>query len=161
MSLRGVKQLRELVIRYSDYDGSSRGIREWIRTSLVDYAQNNPETMIKTELKRNKHPIFRAYYKNTNVKVICVKNLQPTQINEYAQFLRNQIGRRVKSHFTILPAKTNSIIKFSCICCKYIEQIGRRTDGYKRPVLSQKPSIQGEWNERLDLLDMKLTIDIK
>ena len=32
--LRGVRQLRELVIRYSDYDGSSKGIREWVRKKL-------------------------------------------------------------------------------------------------------------------------------
>ena len=30
MSLRGVRQLKELLIRYSDIDGSSRGIRDWV-----------------------------------------------------------------------------------------------------------------------------------
>jgi hypothetical protein len=35
MSLRGVRQLKELLIRYSDYDGSSKGIRDWIRLNAV------------------------------------------------------------------------------------------------------------------------------
>ena len=44
MSLRGIRQLKELVIRYSDYDGSSKGIREWIRNEIIDFANNNPTT---------------------------------------------------------------------------------------------------------------------
>ena len=37
MSLRGVRQLKELVVLYSDIDGSSKGIREWMKTSLIPY----------------------------------------------------------------------------------------------------------------------------
>lgn len=48
MSLRGVKQLRELVVRYSDIDGSSRGIREWIKKDLTGLAAANPETIFRT-----------------------------------------------------------------------------------------------------------------
>ena len=36
MSLKGVRQLKELLIRYSDYDGSSKGAREWIR-GIINY----------------------------------------------------------------------------------------------------------------------------
>jgi hypothetical protein len=46
MSLKGVRQLKELVIRYSDYDGSSKGVREWIKRSLVDVARENPEVLV-------------------------------------------------------------------------------------------------------------------
>ena len=35
MSLKGVRQLKELLIRYSDYDGSSKGAREWIRGIII------------------------------------------------------------------------------------------------------------------------------
>ena len=37
MSLRGRRQLLELLVRYSDYDGSSRGCREFIRGNYYDY----------------------------------------------------------------------------------------------------------------------------
>ena len=95
MSLRGVRQLRELVIRYSDLDGSSKGLREWMRTTLVPFAESNPEINIKADLKRAVHPFLRGVYANGNTKTICIKNLDPSDINAYVLDLRNQIGRKV------------------------------------------------------------------
>lgn len=69
--------------------------REWIRKDIIEFAKANPEVAVKTELKRAHHPFLRGVYKNGNSKTICVKNLQPTDIQKYAAFLRNQIGRRV------------------------------------------------------------------
>ncbi len=128
MSLKGVRQLKELVIRYSDYDGSSRGVREWIKRSLVDVARENPEVLVRTEVKRNKHPFLRGVYKNGNEKTIGTKNLDVDTIHDYAMDLRNQIGRKNSSN------------------------------GYKKPVLSDRPSIQGEWNERLDLIKLDFKV---
>lgn len=95
MSLKGVRQLKELVIRYSDYDGSSRGIRDWMRVELVKFAENNPDLSVKTELKRCAHPFVRGNYANGNTKTICVKNQQTEDISSYIYDLRNQIGRKV------------------------------------------------------------------
>lgn len=97
MSLHGVRQLKELTVRYSDLDGSSRGVRDWMRVKLVSLASNNPEVEIKTELKRAVHPYLRGVYKNGNSKTICIKNLPVEEIETYALFLRNQIGRRVRN----------------------------------------------------------------
>ena len=95
MSLRGVRQLKELVVRYSDLDGSSRGVREWMRTNIVELATTNPDLTIKTELKRAVHPFLRGIYKNGNTKTICIKNIPPEEVHQYALHLRNQIGRKV------------------------------------------------------------------
>ena len=104
MSLRGVRQLKELVIRYSDYDGSSKGVREWMRTNLVQFAKNNPDLAVTTELKRCVHPFVRGNYENGNTKTICIKNLQPENIEGYVNDLRNQIGRKVIFSFFHCPA---------------------------------------------------------
>lgn len=37
-----------------------------------------------------------------------------------------------------------------------LSQMGNH--GYKKPIISRKPSIQGEWHERIDLLDLDFTI---
>lgn len=66
-----------------------------MRTHLVDLAHNNPDTVIRTELKRAFHPILIGVYVNGNSKTICVKNTDPAKINSFALHLRNQIGRRV------------------------------------------------------------------
>ncbi len=99
MSLRGVKQLKELIIRYSDYDGSSRGIREWMSNNLLNFAKNNAALQIKTELKRAKHPLLIGQYANGNTKTVCIKNLDVATIESQVAHLRNQIGRRV----SVLP----------------------------------------------------------
>lgn len=127
MSLRGVRQLKELVIRYSDLDGSSRGVREWIKKDLVGLATENPQLIMRTEIKRAKHPYLRGIYANGNEKTIGTKNLTTDEINNYFLDLRNQIGRKNSSN------------------------------GYKKPVLSARPSLQGEWHERMDLsMDVKV-----
>ena len=48
MSRNGVKQLKDVVIRYSDYDGSSRGIRAWMQQDLIQFARSNPDVTITT-----------------------------------------------------------------------------------------------------------------
>jgi hypothetical protein len=67
MSFKSIRQLKEFVFRYSDLDGSSRGIREFIRQNVVDFAKNNPETIVSTQIKRAKHPFVRALY---GIKII-------------------------------------------------------------------------------------------
>ena len=130
MSLRGVRQLKELLIRYSDYDGSSKGVREWMRSSLVPFASSNPELTVKAELKRCKHPIIRGTYMNGNSKTICVKNITPEEVEDFIQDLRRQIGRKV-IHLPInillpraVPAKlsahTNSVACLSIVTSYYI-----------------------------------------
>ncbi len=96
MSLRGVRQLKELVIRYSDYDGSSKGIRQYMSKHLIPLAEANPTLTISTERKRCAHPYLRGEYLNGNSKVICIKNLSEEAIHEYVLHLRNQIGRKVQ-----------------------------------------------------------------
>eukprot|EP01039_Chlorochromonas_danica_P004272 gene4272-4692_t len=128
MSLKGVRQLKELVIRYSDRDGSSRGIIAWMKENLVKFAENNPTLLIKTEIKRNHHPIVRGNYLNGNSKTICVKNLPVEDVNEQVFHLRNQIGRRMNA------------------------------TGYKKQVVSENPTIQGEWHERMDVIGLNVEI---
>ena len=128
MSLRGIRQLKSLTVQYSDIDGSSRGVREWMRKNLVKFAEINPSAIIKTEKVRNCHPLLRAFYLNGNKKQISIKNNSSDDVHEMAMFLRNQIGRRMGS------------------------------TGYSKPVLSNKPSIQGMWNERMDLIDLDVKL---
>lgn len=113
--LRGVRQLKELVIRYSDIDGSSKGVREYLRNNILDFANKNPELIIKTVKKRSSHPVLRGSYgelhflfiflflclflllfaANGNVKVIGIKNISPEEIHSFVLDLRNQVGKKV------------------------------------------------------------------
>jgi large subunit ribosomal protein L43 len=96
MSVKGIRQLKNLKIRYSDLDGSSKGVREWIRETLIPFAEKNPDLQIRTELKRARHPFLSGEYVNGNMKTIGIKNLSVEEIDDYIMDLRNQVGRKVR-----------------------------------------------------------------
>lgn len=160
MSLHGVRQLKELIVRYSDLDGSSKGVRGWMRTSLVPLALGNPEVEIKTELKRSHHPFLRGTYKNGNSKTICIRNLPEEEIQKYALFLRNQIGRKVnysthlQMHFFLIDDVAQPMVT----CNYYLFSFQISNNGYKRPIVSMNTSIQGEWHERMDLIPLEFIV---
>ena len=66
-----------------------------MRANLVDFASKNPDTTIVTEIKRNRHPVFSGKYANGNSKTVCIKNLSTNGVNDFALFIRNQIGYKV------------------------------------------------------------------
>jgi large subunit ribosomal protein L43 len=117
MSLKGVRQLKELTIRYCDIGGSSRGIREWIRAEAIPFAKENPTMQVTTIKKRNNHPFIQGDYLNGNNKVIGVKNLSLSEIRDHIFLLRNQIGRKVSfaSGFDVTGSFFIFLLLFSSI----------------------------------------------
>ncbi|GAB5031471.1 54s ribosomal protein mitochondrial-like [Nannochloropsis oceanica] len=97
MSIRGVPQLRSLLLRYSDRDGSSRAIRDYIGSRLVAFAQAHEHVKVTTELKRNAHPVVQADYAFGEPKVVCVRTAETAEdVEAVILALRNTTGRKVK-----------------------------------------------------------------
>mmetsp|Transcript_59690 Transcript_59690/g.119820 ORF Transcript_59690/g.119820 Transcript_59690/m.119820 type:complete len:91 (+) Transcript_59690:36-308(+) len=89
MSIRGVRQLTGLTIRYCDWGGSSRGARDFIQQEIVKWATVNPAVEVETSIKRNKHPIVIGTYVRGEPKVINVENTDAEGIMKELQRLRN------------------------------------------------------------------------
>lgn len=95
MALRGVWQLKKLVVSYCNWGGSSRGIRAFMESELPALKEKNPQLEVITELSRGQHPYLKGIYRNRNERVVCVKNMDPEEVLLNATRLRNSLGRKV------------------------------------------------------------------
>ncbi|KAF7824794.1 54S ribosomal protein L51, mitochondrial-like [Senna tora] len=103
MALRGVWQLEKLIVSYCNWGGSSREEilsfsicgRAFMESNLPTFKEQNPQLEVVTELIRGQHPHLKAFYKNRNQRVVCVKNMDPEDILLHATRLRNALGRKV------------------------------------------------------------------
>ncbi|KAL7558396.1 hypothetical protein ACA910_002492 [Epithemia clementina (nom. ined.)] len=125
MATRGITQLLKLRIVYSDWGGSSRGVRDFIQEGhLVAWATAHPDTEVHVKKRNARHPIVEGHYLTSGLKIgnthqVCVKNIEADKVKEVCDMLANRSGRK--------------ITKIVC------------------PVLTDTPSIQGIWTPYLTL----------
>ena len=109
MSIRGVRQLKALTLRYCDWGGSSRGARAYIQKELVPWATDNPAVTVSTAIKRNKHPVLIAEYVWGQSKVLNVDNKNVSEIGLEVQRLRNSSGRKMTRFKEPVKSETPSL----------------------------------------------------
>lgn len=100
MSSGGKRQLQQIVLRYCDWGGSSKGMREFLRAQVVDFCRANPDVAVETEVKRNRHPFIRGVYLNGREKTIDCPNRDVAWIAEKVRFLNEQVGDRASSRYS-------------------------------------------------------------
>ena len=98
MCTRGVWQLHSMIISYCPTGGSSRGVREALRTTIPKFAEANPQIVFKALPKANQHPqLLGLYLDDTKRQTISLRNAQPEDVVRFASDLRNRTGRK-KTH---------------------------------------------------------------
>lgn len=63
MARNGVWELRNVLLRYCATGGSSRGVREYVESGLVQFAERNPHIEIRTEIKSGHPCVYGDYSK--------------------------------------------------------------------------------------------------
>ncbi|KAL3474135.1 thioredoxin-like protein [Aspergillus californicus] len=91
-----ILQCKRLDIHYCDWAGSSRGMVAFLKHSLADFAKENPQIEIRVSPRPHKHPVMKGYYINGREKAICVRNLEPQQIAQKANLLKEASGDKLK-----------------------------------------------------------------
>lgn len=94
MTQRGVWQLKRLTVSYCDHSGSSRGAREFVKSFLPLFAEDNKQIEVQAELNRGRHPCLRGVYRNGNKRQVGVKNEPQEELLRQAMMLRGTIGRK-------------------------------------------------------------------
>jgi len=92
-----ILQCKRLDFHYSDWAGSSRGIKSFLKSRLfINFTSAHPQIQVHISPRGNNHPIIRGSYINGREKVICVRNLEPGQILKKVELLRDASGEKLK-----------------------------------------------------------------
>ncbi|KAL1936145.1 hypothetical protein VTP01DRAFT_279 [Rhizomucor pusillus] len=92
-----VLQCKKLVFNYCERWGSNKGMIEYIKKDLIDFAKKNPQIEILVQPRPHHHPVIRGYYLNGRDKVICTRNMTPKEISDKVNLLRDSSGAKMKN----------------------------------------------------------------
>ncbi|DBA03545.1 TPA: hypothetical protein N0F65_011446 [Lagenidium giganteum] len=96
MATKGVWQLQKLTIRYCQYGGSSRYVRQLLADErFLRFVEENPQVQFQTELKGARHPVLIGDYITNERKVVDVKNQDEKFVLQMMQRLRDTSGRKM------------------------------------------------------------------
>ncbi|XLS61089.1 hypothetical protein HN51_015317 [Arachis hypogaea] len=106
MALRGVWQLQKFIVSYCNWAAAVEvtepiltfvlnNNRASMESELPVFKEKNPQLEVVTELIHGQHPHLKAFYKNKNERVICVKNMDPEDVLHHAMRLSNASERKV------------------------------------------------------------------
>ncbi|XP_043109954.1 39S ribosomal protein L43, mitochondrial [Puntigrus tetrazona] len=89
---RYVCQLKRISLIFSKKGQGSLGVRDFIEEGVVDFAKNNPGTVVYISPQSCRIPKIVAEYLNGNVKEETITNKTSQQIAELITKLSNQSG---------------------------------------------------------------------
>ncbi|GAB1206430.1 thioredoxin-like protein [Aspergillus pseudonomiae] len=91
-----ILQCKRLDFHYCDWAGSSRGMVAFLKNTLPSFAKANPQIEIRVSPRPHKHPVIKGHYINGREKAVCVRNLEPEQIFQKANLLKEASGEKLK-----------------------------------------------------------------
>lgn len=105
---RYICQLKRITLRFCKSSGSSRGMRDFIETDLVSFANDHPGTAVYLKPRRHKSPSFVAEYLNGQREVISCHNFTAQQMVKWLNLHTTRSGiplmRYVKMWHTECPS---------------------------------------------------------
>ncbi|KAL3459087.1 mitochondrial ribosomal protein L43 [Aspergillus heterothallicus] len=91
-----ILQCKRLDFHYCDWAGSSRGMVSFLKHHLTAFAKENPQIEIRVSPRPHKHPVIKGHFINGREKAVCVRNLEPEQIVQKANLLKQNSGEKNK-----------------------------------------------------------------
>ncbi|XP_055386075.1 39S ribosomal protein L43, mitochondrial [Condylostylus longicornis] len=89
---RFVPQMQRITLKFCKNNGSSRGMRDFIENDLIDFAKNNPGTVVYVKPRRHRTPVMVAEYLNGEREWVNCRNNSRDEINKWVNLLKTQNG---------------------------------------------------------------------
>ncbi|XP_043268601.1 39S ribosomal protein L43, mitochondrial [Venturia canescens] len=87
---RYVCQLQRITIKFCKSHGSSKGVRDFIETELINYAKENPGVVVYIKPRRHRSPIIKAEYLNGKYHWLSARNFVKEDILKWMELMRTQ-----------------------------------------------------------------------
>nr|CAG4644382.1 EOG090X0FS9 [Lepidurus arcticus] len=104
---RFVPQLQRVTIKFCKSHGDSQGVRQFIESNLLDFAQYNPSVVVYLKPRRHRSPSAVAEYLNGEREILSLKNMSREEVLKWLEFIRCKSGSPIirfrKPHHTDFP----------------------------------------------------------
>jgi large subunit ribosomal protein L43 len=91
-----ILQCKRMEFNYCDFGGSSEGMRTFIQRLLPKFAAKHPGIEFLVAPRPNHHPQVVGHYINGRTKPVCVRKLNPDQIMEKVELVRDANGEKLR-----------------------------------------------------------------
>ncbi|TMW50614.1 hypothetical protein DOY81_004303 [Sarcophaga bullata] len=89
---RYVCQLQRVTLKFCKNNGSSKGMREFIESSLVDFAKENPGIVVYVKPRRHRTPVLIGEYLNGQREWLNCRNSTKEEVLKWIELLKTQNG---------------------------------------------------------------------
>lgn len=88
---RYVNQIARMTIKFCKFGGSSREVRKFIETRLVDVARENPGCVIYIQPRLFKTPVLKTEYLNGGEHYLNFHKMSSAQVEAWINFSSNTV----------------------------------------------------------------------
>merc|ERR1712002_272408 len=85
---RYVPQLQRITFKFCKSHGGSRGVREFIEKYIVDWARQNPATVVYLKPRRHRSPCLVAEYCHGEREYMSLQKFEAGEILKWAEHLK-------------------------------------------------------------------------
>uniref|UniRef100_A0A0A9XV19 Large ribosomal subunit protein mL43 n=1 Tax=Lygus hesperus TaxID=30085 RepID=A0A0A9XV19_LYGHE len=106
---RYIGQLQRVVIKFCKSHGSSKGVREFVESNLIDFSRANPGVAVYVKPRRHRSPSITAEFCNGESGYIDVKNMSRDEVFKWLNHFTTQSGKKVMRYRKLWHTESPSI----------------------------------------------------
>nr|CAG4646646.1 EOG090X0FS9 [Macrothrix elegans] len=92
---RYIPQLQRITLKFCKSHGGSRGVRDFIETDLIDFAKQNPGTVVYVKPRRHRSACMVAEYLNGEKEYLSCHQFSREEVRKWLSHMTTRSGEPV------------------------------------------------------------------